>query len=112
MATLLKKKEPHATCLNLDKVAAKIRQRRRQILVHSYLYYDLDESIVSDDTWSRWAKELAALQVRFPNVAKKVEFNETFREFDGSTGFDLNYRDESIINAAHRTLNYHKSLGR
>ena len=32
------------------------------MLVHSYLYYKLDNPIIDDDTWQKWANELAELQ--------------------------------------------------
>lgn len=67
--------------------AALIHQRRAQMLVHSYAYYELDRPIVSDATWQRWADELAALQL--------VEdcdigfYDPEFADWDGSTGMHL-----------------------
>ena len=84
-------------------IAEKIQQRRRQILVHSYIYYELDESIVSDSTWAKWAQELVELQAKFPNMSKKIPYAEEFQFFDGSTGAFLQY-DESIIDVAYRLL--------
>ena len=74
---------------NLQTIAEKILQRRLQMIVHSYLYYELDESLVSDGTWSRWGKELQQLQEVHPDVAKKVRFAELFADWDASTGFHL-----------------------
>lgn len=90
-------------------VAAKIQQRRYQILVHSLLYYDLDMSIVSDNKWAQWAKELVELQMAHPQVASKVIFAEAFKDFDGSTGFNLPYRDEQIVNIAYHLLKHENS---
>lgn len=92
-----------------DDIASKIQQRRYQILVHSLIYYELDTNLVSDNQWAAWATELAELQRQYPDVADKVIFAEAFKEFDGSTGFDLPYRDEQIINIAHRLLLLSKS---
>lgn len=78
----------------LQTVAEKIRQRRRQMLVHSYLYYEKDTNIVSDMKWSKWAVELAELQNKHPDIAKKVEFAEQFEDWDGSSGAHLVYSDE------------------
>ena len=47
-------------------IKEKIRQRRRQMLVHSYIYYELDDNIVSDAQWAKWAKELEQLQKNYP----------------------------------------------
>lgn len=88
-------------------VAAKIQQRRYQILVHSLLYYELDTTIVPDDQWAKWATELVSLQKEHPDIAERVIFAEAFKDFDGSTGFHLPFRDEQIVNIAHRLLRYH-----
>lgn len=87
-----------------NETAAKIQQRRYQILVHSLIYYELDTSIVSDHKWSEWAAELVQLQKDYPDIADKVIFSEAFKDFDGSTGFDLPFRDEQIVNIAYRLL--------
>lgn len=87
-----------------DPIAAKIQQRRYQILVHSLLYYELDSSLVSDHTWARWGEELVELQKNNPESSKKVIFYEAFKNFDASTGFDLPFRDEQIVNIAYRLL--------
>lgn len=84
-------------------VAEKIRQRRRQMLVHSYLYYEKDTNIVSDAKWIKWAKELEQLQARYPDVAKEVEFAEQFVDWDGSSGAHLVY-DNQIIAIAEKLL--------
>lgn len=84
-------------------VAEKIKQRRRQMLVHSYLYYEKDTNIVSDAQWIKWAKELEQLQTRYPDVAKEVECAEQFADWDGSSGAHLVY-DNQIIAVAERLL--------
>lgn len=85
-------------------IAAKIQQRRYQILVHSLMYYDLDVSVVSDAKWAEWALELVGLQSAHPDIASRVIFAEAFKDFDGSTGFNLPYRDEQIVNIVYRLL--------
>ena len=87
-----------------DSVAAKIQQRRYQVLVHSLLYYELDMNLVSDAKWAEWAKELVRLQNEHPDIASRVIFADAFRGFDGSTGFHLPYKDEQIVNIAYRLL--------
>ena len=85
------------------KIAEKIQQRRRQMLVHSYIYYELDQNIVSDTKWSTWAKELAELQNKYPNMSKKIPYAEQFVDWDGSSGAFLEY-DEDIITIAEKLL--------
>lgn len=87
-----------------DPIAEKIQRRRYQILVHSFLYYELDMSLVPDDKWSSWAQELVDLQVNYPDVSSKVIFFEAFKNFDGSTGFYLPYTDAQIVKIASRLL--------
>ena len=84
-----------------------INQRRSQMLVHSYLYYGLDESIVDDQTFDKWARELVKLQDDYPDVASKCIYAGNFKEFDGTTGFHLP-RDLWVRTKALRLLNYHK----
>ena len=82
-----------------------IKRRRLQLLIHSYIYYELNDNIVSDATWSKWAMELVKLQNDYPDIAKEVKFNEEFQDFDGSTGFDLAKRaDIDAISKAHYLL--------
>lgn len=64
-----------------------IKQRRYQMLIHSYLYYRLDTPIVSDLRWQKWANELRDLQLAYGH---KIGFyDREFQDWDGSTGFHL-----------------------
>ena len=106
--SLFQPKQPAKQSIIYDNdIASKIQQRRYQILVHSLLYYELDTNLVSDAKWSEWAEELVSLQKKYPEIAEKVIFSDAFRDFDGSTGFDLPYRDEQIVNIAYRLLRAH-----
>lgn len=78
-------------------IAAKIQQRRLQLLVHSFLYYDRNVNLISDMQWDNWAKELVQLQKDYPQIADKVIYSDAFKNFDGSSGFDLPYSDERIV---------------
>lgn len=71
-----------------------INQRRRQILVHSIIYYKLNESIISDSQWSKWAMELVDLQNKYSDISAKCVYSESFSNFNGSSGFDLPLDDE------------------
>ena len=76
------------------KVAELIHRRRRQILVHSILYYKFGDSILSDAIFDQWAKELAKLQTDNPDVSESVEYMlEAFRDFAGETGYHLPLHD-------------------
>lgn len=91
------------------KIAEKIQQRRYQMLVHSYIYYNMNENIVSDSKWSAWATELAELQNKYPDIAKVVPYDKDFAGWDGSSGAFLEYDNKpNIIMTANRLL-YNKS---
>lgn len=85
----------------VDETAALILQRRHQILVHSYLYYHYNMSLISDSQFDAWAKELVKLQADNPQLSEKVfYYRNAFRGFDGTTGFDLPYTDPRIARKA------------
>lgn len=88
-----------------DPIAAKIQQRRYQMLVHSLLYYACDINLISDHQWQAWAQDLVRLQDENPDIASRVIFAEAFKGFDGSTGYHLPYGDEQVVNIAYRLLN-------
>lgn len=83
-----------------DEVRSLILKRRLQVLVHSCIYYELNENIIPDNTWSAWAEELAELQKQYPGIAKRVDYAQEFQDFDGSTGFNLPTRNPEIMNKA------------
>lgn len=87
-----------------------ISRRRRQILVHSFLYYQLNENVISDHVYDKWSKELAELQIKYPQEAKKAIYAKEFEEFDGSSGFDLPYHYPDVQNMAYRLLRAVKNL--
>ena len=75
------------------RIAEKIQQRRYQILIHSCLYYNMNENIVSDVQYDKWAKELEALQKQYPDIADNVDYTYDFKNFSSATGFDLPLND-------------------
>lgn len=66
-----------------------INRRRRQILVHSIIYYRLNENLIDDATWSKWAVELEELQTVYPEIASECPYADDFEDFDHSTGMSL-----------------------
>lgn len=73
----------------MEAVKELINRRRRQVIIHSIIYYRFGDSIVSDCQFDQWAYELVELQKKYPKVAKECEHAETFKDFDGTTGYDL-----------------------
>ena len=102
-------KEESAQIKDSDtQISALIKKRRRQILVHSFIYYELNENLISDTQWSDWAIELEKLQADYPDVASKVEYADVFKGFDHSTGANLKdaYMQDNIVSIAFRLLHY------
>lgn len=67
----------------------------RWIILHSYVYYELNENLVSDKMYDdnvRQFLELAVDQNRF----KKCAWYYVMHDFDGSTGFHLFKRLEKM----------------
>lgn len=67
----------------------KISTLQRWLIVHSILYYELDNAIVSDKMFDANAYQLVQLQADFPKEAKKSQYWYVFYDFDGTTGFDI-----------------------
>lgn len=95
----------------MESIKELINRRRNQILVNSCIYYRLNKNIISDQTFDKWSKELAELQLQYPDIAKECVYHEYFEEFDGSSGFNLPYHLPDIVGKAHRLLKLHKKFG-
>jgi hypothetical protein len=85
-------------------IAEKIQRRRYQMLVHSYIYYELDNNLIHDSQWSKWATELAELQSKYPEISNQVIYAEDFEDWDGSTGAFLNFKNKPNIITTARSL--------
>lgn len=93
--------EPDDPMVNkVQTLSEKIKQRRTQMMVHSYLYYEMDANIIDDDTWQRWADELVELQKRKATIGF---YDEEFSDWTGATGMHLP-KDKWIENRAKRLL--------
>ena len=88
---------------------------QRGIIVHSYLYYELDSSIISDQAFDKKTRELVSLKNMHPDLWKTSEYYYVFGDdYTGATGFHLYYGltkpKQEIIRAIADILlnNYHK----
>lgn len=81
-------------------LSEKIRQRRIQMLVHSYIYYVLDTNIVTDDKWQQWADELTELQKRKMDIGF---YDDAFRDWSGATGMHLPF-DAWVVKRAKKYM--------
>lgn len=86
------------------KIKELINRRRRQILVHSCLYYRMNTSLISDQAFDKWSYELVDLQRKHPEIAAQCIYAKTFETFDGSTGFDLPLENVKVVKTAEYLL--------
>ena len=94
--------------MNIKPICDRINQLRLGLMIHSYLYYKLGKSIISDQKWDAKARELVKLQNQYPALAKKGRFAKVFADFDGSTGFHLaGALDKKGIMKAYYLLHIH-----
>lgn len=85
-------------------IACHIQHRRLQMLVHSRIYYKLNNNIVDDATWAKWALDLVQFQQKYPQIAERVCFHKYFLNFDGSTGFNLPLDHSWVVRKAEQLL--------
>lgn len=91
-----------------DEIKSKIRQRRSQMLIHSCIYYELDDSIVSDHRWQKWADELEQLQEKHPECCKIGFFDKEFENWTGATGNHLPHRNPWVMHKAKLIIQLHR----
>ena len=81
----------------------KIDFLQRVILIHSYLYYEADNSVWSDKQYDEVAKQLTNIQNKHTKswIKQTTQYGYCFYDFDGTTGFDLwgrmNEKDKQYI---------------
>ena len=91
-------------------IAEKIQQRRYQMLVHSCIYYQLNQNSISDKQWDIWARELRDLQNQYPEISKQVTLYEYFKDWDASTGAFLPITKPWVIAKAKTLITSRKNV--
>ena len=72
----LAKKEPTIP----EDIKILIKRRRLQLIVHSCIYYRLNDNLISDATYDKWARELAKLHQKY-GVIKISCYDEFFSDY-------------------------------
>src|SRR5690606_18840799 len=94
--------------MNREQIKKLINRRRRQILLHSCIYYRLNDSIWTDEQYDKKARELQRLQEKFPDIAKECVYAKEVEDFTETTsGFKLPIHGPVIVEKAQRLLRYH-----
>lgn len=90
-----------------QKIMDLIQRRRLQLIVHSRIYYKLNNNIISDMQWDAWARELVQLQKDYPKESEACEwFKDAFQDWDASTGAFLPLDDPWVIRKAKQVLSW------
>ena len=100
-----KRAEIYTFPVTTDSTAELIKRRRLQVLIHSCLYYALDENIWSDHKFDAVCKELVELLKAHPD-AYSDRFDEYFEDWDGSSGYHFPHRDSWVLGAAQNLLRH------
>ena len=56
----------------------------RYIIVHSIIYYEMNESVISDKKFDKKAAVLVKLIKKYPEEVKNSEYYRAIYDFDGS----------------------------
>lgn len=68
----------------------KISCLQRRIIVYSIMYYEMNESCISDKQYDDISRQLVQLQSSVSEAEwKKSTYYYAMYDFDGSTGFDI-----------------------
>ena len=59
-------------------IQERINFLQRYIIVHSYIYYELNKNIISDREYDTKAKELEKYQNDYPELWRKSEYYKQF----------------------------------
>lgn len=75
---------------------------QRFIILHSYIYYELNNNVISDKKYDEKSKELVGYKNEYPELWKNSMYYKQFGdEYNGATGFtlyhDLNEHQKEII---------------
>lgn len=79
------------------------------MISHSAIYYHLNTNIIDDHTWQAWADELAELQNKYPEDCKIGVWDDSFEDWDGSTGMHLPFNANIHSHAAY-LIEIHEKL--
>lgn len=80
---------------------------QRKIIVHSYIYYELNNSVISDREYDALSKKLVVLKNEHPDLWRTSEYYKQFGDdYNGATGFTLyhdldEHQKEIILSIVH-----------
>lgn len=82
----------------------KISYLQRRVIVYSIMYYELNQSCISDSEYDKISRQLVKMQSAVNSeLLKDTQYYYCMYDFDGTTGFDL----PSRLNAKDKDYLYH-----
>lgn len=94
-----KKYEQQFAPMKLGTPAEEIKRLRLNVIIHSCLYYELNENIWDDITFDLKCKRLVELLREHPD-AYSDRFDDFFKDWDGSSGYHFPHRDPWVYGKA------------
>lgn len=91
-------------------IISRIEYLRKKLLVHSIIYYRLNESIIPDTKWAEWALELEELTQKYPEEGQSSFLAVEFQDFDHSTGYNLPLETPWAVDVAMNLVLYSQKL--
>lgn len=81
---------------------------QRYIIVHSYIYYELNNNVISDKQYDAKSKELVWYKNEHPELWKSSMYYKQFADYTGATGFtlyhELDHHQQEIIRSIARMI--------
>ena len=108
----MRRQTQNLASVDVEWIKERIEYLRKKLLIHSIIYYRLNESLIPDKKWAEWALELEQLTKEYPHIAQNAFLTEGFKDFDHSTGYNLPLETPWAVQKAIDLVEYHKKHGR
>lgn len=91
--------------LEMNRVAEEMWRRQQQFLMHSYVYYVLDDNLIPDPQYDWLCKRLVELMDNYPGVAADLPYTYLCQGLDDSgSGYYIKDYPPQIRTVALRSL--------
>ena len=64
-----------------------LERKQRQLIVHSFIYYELNDNIISDNVYDKLSLEVELR--KDSDIWKQSKFYSIFKDWDSSSGYPL-----------------------